>query len=65
MSVAAGKVERMHQIIELDTSEEGAERPRIVWTCECGSRGSGATQRTAVNGWKRHARSAARKEYYG
>lgn len=53
-----------HQLIELDTSEEGAERPRIVWSCECGSRGTGATQRAAENGWKRQ-RAAGRKEYYG
>jgi hypothetical protein len=63
MSVAGYKVGAMHQIIELDYVEDRDGRPRIAWLCECGSRGSGTTQKTAADGWKRHARNALRKEY--
>ena len=61
--MASGKVYTMHQISDIDGGEDRQGRPRVVWTCECGSKGSGATSRAAHTGWKRHARIAARKEY--
>lgn len=65
MSAVGVRIVIVHQIIDLDGGEDRQGRPRVVWTCECGSKGSGATEKAAVSGWKRHARAAARKEYYG
>lgn len=65
MSDVRARIGTVHQIIDLDGGEDRHGRPRVVWTCECGSTGSGATEKAAASGWKRHVRSAARKEYYG
>ncbi|MCC4906993.1 hypothetical protein [Microbacterium sp. cx-59] len=51
----------MHAISDLDLTEDRDGRPRVAWVCECGSRGSGATQAAAMSGFKRHVRAAARK----
>lgn len=65
MSEVSCRMLTMHQIIELSGELDRHGRPRVAWTCECGSKGSGATQAAAFSGFKRHVRSAARKEYYG
>jgi hypothetical protein len=51
----------MHEISDLELVEDRNGRPRVGWVCACGGRGSGANQRAALSGFKRHVRSAARK----
>ncbi|GAA1246416.1 hypothetical protein JOF42_003266 [Microbacterium phyllosphaerae] len=55
----------MHQLIEIDASEDRLGRPRAAWKCACGRTGAGASPRAAQNGWKRHTRSANLKDYCG
>lgn len=56
---------RMHQITDLYGDYDRNDRPRVIWNCECGSKGSGATRNAAMGAYKRHLRAAARKEYGG
>ncbi len=43
-----------HALEELRLDED-AEGLFVVWVCECGKTGRGATQQTAHTGWRKHA----------
>lgn len=53
----------MHGLIEMEAIEGRDGRMRTGWKCDCGSSGSGATPKAAITGFKRHAKTALRKEY--
>lgn len=54
----------MHQIAGWEQDEDGYGRPRIVWVCGCGRRGSGASPKAATSGFKRHVRGRYRVGEY-
>lgn len=54
----------MHGLEGFDLEEDRAGRLRVAWCCACGKRGSGATQKAAIAGFNRHARTALRREYW-
>lgn len=55
--------ERMHQITDISAEYDRDDRLRVGWECACGSKGSGLTRQAAQTAYKRHVRTANRKEY--
>ena len=53
----------MHQITDISADYDRNDRLRVSWACECGSKGSGLTRQAAQAAYKRHVRTANRKEY--